>query len=184
MLIDRPFFRACPGAQCSLFCSRAHKICWQRARFALWILAGYFLPQPLCYFLFSRTCFPFRSFFKWQPDGRQITIEWVILKVKIYFKDSNLCPENITIITWKEVNRCYNPDLPNLLPPVNVVLTILSTSADCEREFGKTDQNWALSFAASICFRQWWCTTHRLRIWSVCSSASIARSLDVNLFFS
>ena len=139
-LLIRPFFRACPGARCSLFCSRAHKICWQRARFALSILAGYFLPQPLCYFLFSRTCFPFRSFFKWQPDGRQITIEWVILKVKIYFKDSNLCLENIMIITWKEVNRCYNPDLPNLLPPVNVVLTILSTSADCEREFSKTSK--------------------------------------------
>ena len=46
--ITRPFFRACPGARCSLFCSRAHKICWQRARFALSILAGYFLLMRIC----------------------------------------------------------------------------------------------------------------------------------------
>ena len=93
-----------------------------------------------------------------QLNGHQITIEWVILKVKIYIKDCNLCLENIKIITRKEVNCHYKPTKS---------ATSCQLSTDCEREFSKTNKNRALSFPASICFRQWWFTTNRLRIWSV-----------------
>ena len=35
----------CPGARCSLFCSLAHKICWQRAQLTLTIWLGIFYPS-------------------------------------------------------------------------------------------------------------------------------------------
>ena len=44
--MNRPFFRVCPGARCSLFCSWAHKICWQKAQFTLLIWLVIFYPSP------------------------------------------------------------------------------------------------------------------------------------------
>ena len=67
-----------------------------------------------------------------QLDGHQISLEWEILKVKLYAKDWNSVLGNIT---WKEINRRHSLDLPNLLPLVDLVLTLPSTSADCERGF-------------------------------------------------
>ena len=42
---------------------------------------------------------------------------------------------SLKTITWREINRRYFQELPNLLPLVDMVLTLPSTSADCERGF-------------------------------------------------
>ena len=67
-----------------------------------------------------------------QLDEHQTVSEWEILKVNIYAKDWN---SRLANITWKEINRRYDHQLPNLLPLVDLILSLPSTSADCERGF-------------------------------------------------
>ena len=67
-----------------------------------------------------------------QLDEHQTVSEWEILKVNIYTKDWN---SRLANITWKEINRRYDHQLPNLLPLVDLILSLPSTSADCERGF-------------------------------------------------
>ena len=72
-----------------------------------------------------------------QLNGHQVTLEWELLKVKVYTKDWSSCLKSIT---WQEINRRYDLDLSNLLPLVDLVLTLPSTSADCERGFSAMKQ--------------------------------------------
>ena len=65
-------------------------------------------------------------------DGHQITLEWEILKLNVYAKDWN---SRLKSISWIEINRRYDEQLPNLLPLVDLLLSLPSTSADCERGF-------------------------------------------------
>ena len=59
-----------------------------------------------------------------------------------------ICSLNITIIMWKKVNPHYNSELSNLL--TRLVITILSTSADCQGEVSKRHQNWASLFPSAL----------------------------------
>ena len=60
---------------------------------------------------FAISIFFFFSFLNHnQLNRRQITVDWEILRVKIYIKDYYLCLEKM-IITWKEVKRRHITDL-------------------------------------------------------------------------
>lgn len=65
-------------------------------------------------------------------DESQIKLEWEMLKVKIY---GDGWEQRLQTITWREINRRLSSELPNLLPLVDLILSLPSTSADCERGF-------------------------------------------------
>ena len=75
-------------------------------------------------------------------DKSQITLEWEMFKLKIYVE---AWEQRLQTVSWKEINRRYSSELPNILPLIDLVLTLPSTSADCERGFSamkriKTEQ--------------------------------------------
>ena len=63
----------------------------------------------------------------------EIRNEWILLKCKIYDKNFEL--DNWKNLSWARINIMWSTELPNLLKLVDLILSISSSTAECERGF-------------------------------------------------
>ena len=61
----------------------------------------------------------------------EIINEWLLLKLKM--SDANFRVENLKEISWEKINLTWSVELPNLLNLVDLILSLSSSTAECER---------------------------------------------------
>lgn len=58
--------------------------------------------------------------------------QWTILKTRLYETG-----ESLHMKTWPEINRSLQPQCPDILSLVDLILTVPASTADCERGFNQ-----------------------------------------------